>query len=667
MPQLGESVTEGTVTRWLKHEGDHVSADEPLLEVSTDKVDTEIPSPVSGILRGITVAEDETVAVGAELAVIDEDGAASASAGDGAGAGAAAQAPETVAPEAVAPGSGAPGQAEPAWQLPAAASYDAPAYGQAQPSYAEPPYPSAGYHAPEPGQAAAPAGPPSARPQDDHSGYHDSGYRFAQPEPHRYDEAHHPESGVQQPEYGAGQEPGYTTAQQPEYGAGYNTGESEPAPASVQYGLSEQQSEPAGHADAADGGADGGGADGPYVTPLVRKLAVEHGIELAGLTGTGVGGRIRKQDVLEAARAQRGDEAPSSAYAQPAAQAPVVPAQSQPVQAPQPPSATQPPAPAQPAQAAAPVQAAAPPAQPPAPPAPPAQPPAPPAPPAQPTAPPGQPTAPPGQPTAPPPGLGTVGYTRAPAPAGADSPAVAAAKRGSTERLSRARQVIAQRMVESLQTSAQLTTVVEADVTAIARLRDRAKASFEAREGVKLSFLPFFALATVEALKVHPKLNSVLDTANGTVTYHDAEHLGIAVDTDRGLMVPVIKNAGDLNIAGLARKIADLAQRTRAGQVSPDDLSGGTFTLTNTGSRGALFDTPIINQPQVGILGTGTVNKRAVVVDDPDLGEVITVRSIVYLALTYDHRLIDGADAARFLVTIKNRLQEGHFETELDR
>ena len=220
-------------------------------------------------------------------------------------------------------------------------------------------------------------------------------------------------------------------------------------------------------------------------------------------------------------------------------------------------------------------------------------------------------------------------------------------------------------MVESLQTSAQLTTVVEADVTAIARLRDRAKAAFEAREGVKLSFLPFFALATVEALKVHPKLNAIIDTANNQVTYHDAEHLGIAVDTERGLMVPVIRKAGDLNIAGLARKIADLAERTRAGQVSPDELSGGTFTLTNTGSRGALFDTPIINQPQVGILGTGTVVKRAVVVEDTTLGEVIAVRSMVYLALTYDHRLVDGADAARFLITLKSRLEEGAFETEL--
>jgi 2-oxoglutarate dehydrogenase E2 component (dihydrolipoamide succinyltransferase) len=310
--------------------------------------------------------------------------------------------------------------------------------------------------------------------------------------------------------------------------------------------------------------------------------------------GTGVGGRIRKQDVLDAARQRDGGEAPRPAAGQ----------------APQPPPAA---APAQPPGPQAQGQAAE--------------------------------------------GGRSVPKT-IPAPS---------SLRGTTERLSRARQVIAQRMVESLQTSAQLTTVVEADVTAIARLRDRTKAAFEAREGVKLSFLPFFALAAVEALKAHPKVNAVIDTSNGTVTYHDAEHLGIAVDTDRGLMVPVIRNAGDLNIGGLARKIADLAARTRAGQVSPDDLTGGTFTLTNTGSRGALFDTPIINQPQVGILGTGTVNKRPVVVDDPDLGEVITVRSIVYLALTYDHRLVDGADAARFLITIKNRLEEGAFEAEFGR
>jgi 2-oxoglutarate dehydrogenase E2 component (dihydrolipoamide succinyltransferase) len=317
------------------------------------------------------------------------------------------------------------------------------------------------------------------------------------------------------------------------------------------------------------------------VTPLVRKLAAEHAVELDQVTGTGVGGRIRKQDVVEAARAQR-----AAAAAAPAAPAYAPPA-----------------APSAPAEAA---------------------------------------------------------------PAGSKParPAVVPSSlRGTTQKLSRPRQVIAQRMVESLHVSAQLTTVVEADVTAIARLRELAKRDFEAREGVKLSFLPFFALAAVEALKVHPTLNAVLD--GNQVTYHDAEHLGIAVDTERGLMVPVIHNAGDLNIGGLARKIGDLAQRTRSGQVSPDELAGGTFTLTNTGSRGALFDTPIINQPQVAILGTGTVVKRAVVVDDQALGEVIAVRSMVYLALTYDHRLVDGADAARYLVTVKNRLEEGSFEAEL--
>src|SRR6266568_2784912 len=331
--------------------------------------------------------------------------------------------------------------------------------------------------------------------------------------------------------------------------------------------------------------------DAPYVTPLVRKLAAEHAVDLESVNGTGVGGRIRKQDVIEAARAQRA--------AQPA----------------QPPAPAQPGQPGQPAQPAAQAQAS-----------------------------PAQAQAQPPQPT--------------PRPA-----VVPSSLRGTTQRMSRPRQVIAQRMVESLHVSAQLTTVVEADVTAIARLRDQARQDFEAREGVKLSFLPFFALAAVEALKMHPKLNAVID--GDQVTYHDAEHIGIAVDTQRGLMVPVIHNAGDLNIGGLARKIGDLANRTRSGQVAPDELAGGTFTLTNTGSRGALFDTPIINQPQVAILGTGTVVKRPVVVEDPALGEVIAVRSMVYLALTYDHRLVDGADAARYLGTVKSRLEEGAFEAEL--
>jgi pyruvate dehydrogenase E2 component (dihydrolipoamide acetyltransferase) len=581
MPQLGESVTEGTVTRWLKQEGERVEADEPLLEVSTDKVDTEIPSPVSGILRGITVAEDETVAVGAELAIIDEEGAAASAASPAASAPAAAPAAEPEAPAPVeAPAAEAASPAAEAPEPPAPALEALPPAPQAPAAQA--PAAANGYGAPsyqEPYQQQAP--PPAAA------------YQPEPPQPPQQPAAEAPAAPQEQPAPAAVQE--------------------QPAPAAVQEAAPVQEPEPRQPEGTQE--ADGvgpqltSGADGPYVTPLVRKLAAEHGIDLGTVTGTGVGGRIRKQDVLDAARTRRGTQEP------------------QPVAVPQQAG----PPPEVPQQAAAP--AAAPPA-------------------AAPAAPAAAPAAAPRAATAP------AADTGRPA-------IVPSSLRGRTEKLSRSRQVIAQRMVESLQTSAQLTTVVEADVTAIARLRDRAKAGFEAREGVKLSFLPFFALATVEALKVHPKLNAIIDTADGQVTYHDAEHLGIAVDTERGLMVPVIRKAGDLNIAGLARKIADLAARTRAGQVAPDDLSGGTFTLTNTGSRGALFDTPIINQPQVGILGTGTVVKRAVVVEDPALGEVIAVRSMVYLALTYDHRLVDGADAARFLVTIKERLEEGAFETEL--
>ncbi|NUT11275.1 MAG: dihydrolipoamide succinyltransferase, partial [Nonomuraea sp.] len=262
----------------------------------------------------------------------------------------------------------------------------------------------------------------------------------------------------------------------------------------------------------------------------------------------------------------------------------------------------------------------------------------------------------------------------APAPGAAQAPAPAAAApepvevdttlRGRTEKMTRLRQTIAKRMVESLQTAAQLTSVVEVDVTKIARLRAKAKDDFYRREGVKLTFTPFFAMATVEALKQHPKLNATINNETNEVTYFDVENLGIAVDTERGLLAAVVKNAGDLNLAGIARKVTDLAERTRNNQVTPDEITGGTFTLTNTGSRGALFDTPILNQPQVGMLGTGAVVKRPVVLDTPE-GEVIAVRSMVYLALTYDHRLVDGADAARFLTTIKRRLEEGRFEAQL--
>ena len=341
---------------------------------------------------------------------------------------------------------------------------------------------------------------------------------------------------------------------------------------------------------ASAGGGSGSGDDsgGAYVTPLVRKLAAEHGVDLSSLQGTGVGGRIRKQDVLDAASAAREAQEAEAARA------------------------SQAPSGDQPATAAA----------------------------------------------------GTSGGQPAGQQAGRQAPPSQQPSplRGRTEPLSRLRKVIAKRMVESLQTSAQLTTVIEVDVTEIGRLRNTVKTDFAAREGVKLSYMPFFAKAAIDALKVHPALNAAIDTDKGEVTYFDHENLAIAVDTEKGLLTPVIKNAGDLNVAGLARKIADLAERTRTNKIGPDELAGGTFTLTNTGSRGALFDTPILNQPQVAILGTGAVVKRPVVIDDPRLGEAIAVRQMVYLALTYDHRLVDGADAARFLADVKQRLEAGAFE-----
>ena len=548
MPQLGESVTEGTVTRWLKKEGERVTADEPLLEVSTDKVDTEIPSPASGILRGIAVDEDETVAVGAELAVIEDSESAEAPAPESAPAAPAEEPEEPPAPPQEAAPQQAPPQQAPPQQAPPQ---------QAPPQQAPPP-PAPSYAPPEPSAAPAPAngGSPGQS----------SNWSWSTPP-------------APAPAAQAAPAPGYAPPSAPAPAASYAP-PTPPAPAPAAQPAESPADDEADETYPEPTPLPSG--ESPYVTPLVRKLAAEHSVPLEAIEGTGVGGRIRKQDVLEAARARRAAEAAAASPA-PAA-APAAPAP----------------------------QAASP---------------------------------------------------QAPSPSRPEI--VPSALRGTTQRMSRPRQVIAKRMVESLQTAAQLTTVVEADVTNIARLRERAKGPFQAREGVKLTFLPFFAQATVEALKMHPALNAVINEETKEITYHNAEHLGIAVDTERGLMVPVVHGAGDLNIGGLARKIADLAARTRDGQVGPDELSGGTFTLTNTGSRGALFDTPIINLPQVGILGVGSVVKRAVVVEDAALGEVIAVRSMVYLALTYDHRLVDGADAARFLVTVKDRLEEGAFEADL--
>ena len=611
LPALGESVTEGTVTRWLKQVGDQVAVDEPLLEVSTDKVDTEIPSPVAGTLVEIRAAEDETVEVGAVLAIIGDAGEATTPRDEPAEA--------TPEPEA----SAVP---EPAPAEPAEPAEPAPAEQTQEPAAAEEP------SAPEPAQelaAAEPTAPEPAAPAADAGGSATSvtlpalgesvtegtvtrwlkqvGDQVAVDEPLlevstdkvdteipspvagtlleikvAEDEtvdvggelavigtgAAAPQEPAAAPEAPAAavSEPERAPEPQPEPAPEEQAPEA-PAPAPVELPApaaeAPESAEPAESAESAD---EDDASARSYVTPLVRKLADQHGVDLSTVSGSGVGGRIRKQDVLAAAEAQQQPEAPAA------------------------------PAAAQPA---------------------------------------------------------------APAPAAA---AEASQLRGQTVAMSRLRKVIASRMVESLQVSAQLTTVVEVDVTAISRVRDSIKADFASREGVKLSFMPFFAKAAIDALKQHPTLNAAIDTEKGEVTYFDKENLAIAVDTEKGLLTPVIKDAGDLSIAGLARKIADVADRTRGNKITPDELSGGTFTLTNTGSRGALFDTPIINQPQVAILGTGTVVKRPVVISDPNLGETIAIRQMVYLALTYDHRLVDGADAARFLSDVKARLEAAQFD-----
>jgi len=560
MPALGESVSEGTVTRWLKAEGDHVNVDEPLLEVSTDKVDTEIPSPVAGTLQKIVVQIDQTVPVGAELAIIADGAAASAPAAPVATPVTPPPAPvvETPAPVVAAP-------------------VAAPATPPAAP-------------------AAAGAGTVITMPALGESVSEGTVTRWLKNvgDSVAVDEAllevstDKVDTEIPSPVAGtllaidvavdttvpvgarlgligtAGAAISAPATPTPAIPVAVAPVTPPPAPVVAAPVAAPVVAAPVTPPAAPVAVAPVSQPADAYVTPLVRKLATELGVNLAQVKGTGIGGRIRREDVEALARP------------------------------------------------AAPVASAA----------------------------------------------------ATTAPSAAKPPVVAVSPlRGTTVTMSRLRKVIAARMVESLQVSAQLTTVVEVDVTKIARLRDRAKASFEAREGVKLSFLPFFAVAVCEALKQHPVLNSSVE--GDQITYHGAEHLGIAVDTERGLLVPVIANAGDLNMGGIARKISDLAARTRDNKVTPDELGGGTFTLTNTGSRGALFDTPIINQPQVAILGLGAVVKRPMVVRGEDGGETIAIRSMVYLGLSYDHRVVDGADAARFLVTLKERLEGGAFESDL--
>ena len=558
MPALGESVSEGTVTRWLKAEGDHVNVDEPLLEVSTDKVDTEIPSPVAGILTKIVVGIDQTVAVGAELAII----------ADSAGASTPAPAAPVAAPT--------PPPAAPVVAAPVA------------PVVAPTPPPAAPVATP----AATGSGTVITMPALGESVSEGTVTRWLKNigDSVAVDEALLEVStdkvDTEIPSPVAGTLLAIDVAVDTTVPVGARLGliggagapvvaapTPPPAPVAAAPVVAAPTPPPAPVAVAPVAPvAAAPVAQSPisqpadaYVTPLVRKLANELGVNLATVKGTGIGGRIRKEDLVAAA-----PKSAPVAQSAPAASAPSAP-----------------------------------------------------------------------------------------------RPAVVASSplRGTTVTMSRLRKVIASRMVESLQVSAQLTTVIEVDVTKISRLRDRSKATFEAREGVKLSYLPFFAVAVCEALKQHPVLNSSVE--GDQITYHGAEHLGVAVDTERGLLVPVIHNAGDLNMGGVARKIADLAARTRDNKVTPDELGGGTFTLTNTGSRGALFDTPIINQPQVAILGLGAVVKRPMVVKGEDGGETIAIRSMVYLGLSYDHRVVDGADAARFLVTLKERLEGGAFESDL--
>ncbi|WP_029135406.1 2-oxoglutarate dehydrogenase, E2 component, dihydrolipoamide succinyltransferase [Nakamurella lactea] len=611
MPALGESVTEGTVTRWLKAEGDQVAVDEPLLEVSTDKVDTEIPSPVAGTLEKILVAEDETAEVGADLALIGDGSGGGDSAADAASAAEPESAPESEsAPE---PDAAPEPEAAPAEQ---AAPAEAPSTEAAAPA-----------EKPADGSGGGGSGTPVTLPAMGESVTEGTvtrwlkavGDEVAVDEPllevstDKVDtEVPSPVAGtlleisVQEDETvevggqlavigSAGAAPAAeATAPQQESAppASEPAAASAPAAAPVPAPAAAPAPAPAPAAAPAPAPAPAAAAPAPaapvaspteslapkndaggaYVTPVIRKLAADNGVDLSTVSGSGVGGRIRREDVVKAA------EAAKAAAATPAAAA------------------------------------------------------------------------------------------GAPARSGSGAPVpdeAATALIGTTVKTPRIRQVIAKNMVAALQTAAQLTSVIEVDVTRVANLRAKAKKAFEAREGVKLSFLPFFVKAAVEAAKVYPIINSTLSDDLKQITYHPTVNLGMAVDTPRGLVVPVIKNADDLNLPGIARKIADLAERTRSNKIGPDELSGGTFSLTNTGSVGALFDTAIFTPPQSAILITGAVVKRPVVVPDADGNDTIAIRSMAYLALSYDHRNVDGADAARFLGAVKKRIEGGEFEGDL--
>nr|WSX74128.1 2-oxoglutarate dehydrogenase, E2 component, dihydrolipoamide succinyltransferase [Streptomyces sp. NBC_00899]WSX79808.1 2-oxoglutarate dehydrogenase, E2 component, dihydrolipoamide succinyltransferase [Streptomyces sp. NBC_00899] len=583
LPALGESVTEGTVTRWLKAEGERVEADEPLLEVSTDKVDTEIPSPASGVLASIKVAEDETVEVGAELAVIDDGSGAPAAAPAPAAEAAPAPAQPAAAPvapstEAAAPAPAPTAQAAEGGSGAAGTDVVLPALGESVTEGTVTRWLKAigdSVEADEPllevstdkvdTEIPSPVAGTLLEILVEEDGTAEVGARLAVIGAAGAAPAAAPAPAAPAPA-AAPAAPAPAPAPAPVAPPAPAPAAAAPAPAAPAPAPAAAPA-PAPVAPAAPAPAAVTGDEGAYVTPLVRKLAAENGVNLGSVQGTGVGGRIRKQDVIAAAEAARAAAAAAS--------------------------------------------------------------------------------------------------KAAPAAAAAPKAAVAVSPlRGQTVKMTRMRKVIGDNMMKALHSQAQLTSVVEVDVTRVMRLRAQAKESFAAREGVKLSPMPFYVKAAAQALKAHPVINARINEDEGTITYFDSENIGIAVDSEKGLMTPVIKGAGDLNIAGIAKKTAELAANVRASKITPDDLAGATFTISNTGSRGALFDTVIVPPNQAAILGIGATVKRPVVVETPD-GTVIGVRDMTFLSLSYDHRLVDGADAARYLTAVKEILEAGEFEVEL--
>ena len=541
MPELGESVTEGTITRWLKKVGDTVAADEPLLEVSTDKVDTEIPSPAAGVLLRILADEDETVDVGAVIAELGEEGEE-----------AAAEEPKEEPKAEVKEEPKAEVKEEPKQDDAANASGDA-----------------TDVEMPELGESVTEGTITRWLKK--------VGDTVAVDEPLLEVSTDKVDTEVPSPVAGTIVEILAEEDDTVDVGAVIvRIGDGNAKPAAKEEPKAEEPKEEP-RAEAAEAKEEpkassepkvNDGDDVPYVTPLVRKLADKHGVDLRTVKGTGVGGRIRKQDVLAAAKGE-GESAPAEAKKS-----------------------------------------------------------------------------------------GSAISTKSVDPEKAKL-------RGTTQRVNRIRELTAKKTLESLHGAAQLTQLHEVDMTKVAELRKANKQAFKDKHGVNLTYLPFFAKAMVEALVSHPNVNASYNAETKEMTYHDQVNLGIAVDTPAGLLSPVIHNAQDMTLVELAKAIVDIADRARNNKLKPSDLSGGTFTITNIGSEGALSDTPILVPPQAAMVGTGAITKRPVVVTEEGT-DAIGIRQMVFLPMTYDHQIVDGADAGRFMTTVRDRLETADFEYDLD-